>query len=212
MGRVLSRLIMALRRAARRLVMSCRRAARRLDPLSWLVRTRRADLIVSGAYLLAVTAGLAAAGALDPTDIASGLPSVAFMLLVLIRAYKASVARRNEEKDEIADARALTEQCKDSLGVIARSLQESPEDYRTYLALSRLSSEVRLLVTRYRRYLSPDAVSAVLEAEKLILGAEVSRTGEIGARLRAIGHKLDIIGGGIGDVDDPGLRAVRDRI
>lgn len=202
----------AVRRAARRLAASGRRAARRLEPKAWLLHGRHADLIATSAFIVMGTAGLATLTALDAASIMVGMPPMAYILFVLVRKYRAGAAQRAEEADEIDDARSLVIQCRASLDLIVASLSEFPEDYRTYLAMGWLSSEVRLLVTRYRRYLSREAVWAVLEAEGLILRASLSRSRGLDAHMGAIGRKLEIIGGGIADVDSPRLRARRGRI
>lgn len=200
-----------LARARRRLAAAGRRMGSP-DPRVWLIHGRHADIVVAAVFFAAGAAFLAFLAASDATTIVVGLPPIAFILFVLVRAYRASVARRDEEADEIDDARSVASQCVASLDLIGESLSELPEDYRTHLALSWLSSQVRLLVTRYRRYLSQDAVWAVLEAENLILKAILSRSGELGVHVDAIGGQLEIMVGGIIDIDAPRLRAARGRI
>lgn len=201
-----------MRAGAAGLRAAARRAPGRLDPRPWLIRHRHADLLVAAAYIAVGALILLAVGELDATAILVGLPAVAFVLLVLIRAYKANVAQREEEIGEIAGARSMARQCAGSLGLISSSLSGSPGNYRAHLALNQLSSAIRLLVTRYHRYLDKSAVWAAMEAESLILGLELSRDGELAERLRAIGGQIDIIGDGIVDIDDPRLRAARGRI
>jgi len=198
----LGRLRSTLAKVGSLLAVGARRVGRQ-NLKAWLIHGRHADIVIAAIFFAVVAASLAFLAASDATTIMVGVPPLAFILFELVREYRAAVARKREESDDIADARSLAEQCKRSLGLIAKSLLKFPEDYRTYMALNLLSSEVRLLVTRYRRHLSQGAVSAVLEAEKLILEAELSRSREIGMRMRAIDRQLDIIGGGI-DIDARG--------
>jgi len=184
----------------------------RLDPRAWLVRNRRADLYVPAAYFAAGAAVLLAFGEPDVADFVVGLPAIAFILLVLVRAYRASVAQRGRDLDDIADARFMVLQCRGFLRQIARSLPATLDDYRVRLAMGPLSSAVRMFGSRYRRYLNKKAVWAAMEADSLIMRAELSRGADLGGRLRAIGHQIEIIDGGIVGVDERGLRDVRDRI
>jgi len=167
---------------------------------------------VPAAYVAAGTAVLLAFGEPDVADFVVGLPAIAFILLVLVRAYRASVAQRDADLDEIADARFMVLQCRGFLQQIAKSLPAAPGDYRTLLAMGQLSSAVRLFGSRYRRCLNKKAVWAAMEADSLIMRAELSRDADLGGRLRAIGRQIEIIGGGIVGADEQNLRDVRDRI
>jgi len=194
------------------LLAAARRVPRCLDPRPWIVRTRHADLLLTAAYIAAGALVLLAFGELDAPNLVVGLPPAAFILLVLIRAYRANAAQREEEAGEIAAARSMARQCRRLVGLIEESLSGSPEDYRAGLALNQLSSTVMLLVARYRRYLDKSAVWAAMEAERLIMGAGLSRDGDLKDRMRPIGHQIGIMSAGIVDIDDPLLRAGRGRI
>lgn len=210
--RVLGPVGAAFRKTRRRLVAAGHMVARRLDPKAWILHGWHADLFSTFAFIVAGTAGLATLTPLDAASITVSMPPMAYILFVLVRKYRAGAAQRDEEADEIDDAYSLVHQCSASLELIVASLSEFPEDYRTYLALGWLSSEVRLLVTRYRRYLTPEAVWAVLEAEGLILKASLSRSRGLDTHMGAIGRRLETIGGGIIDIDAPRLRARRGRV
>lgn len=182
------------------------RAATRLDPRELVIRHRHVDVFLFVVLVLgAVALGLSAMPALS---IVVGLPPLAFILLVIIRAYRANVARRREVKGEIDDARHLVRQGANHLRLLAKR----PDDRRARLILSRLSSGIRLLITHYRKCLDEDAVGAAMTAERLVLDAEIAEAGEIGGHVVAISRQLDIAGNGILDADDPRVSGELGRI
>jgi len=211
MGRAAGRMAGAAR-ASRRRMANAGRLASRLDPREWLVRHRRADLYALAAFFALGAAGLSAPDAPAVPAAVLSLPPFAFMLLVLIRAYRASVAQRLEDASEIAHARSLVRQCLGSLDVVARLLPGLAGDARVGLALDGISSRIGLLVPRYGRYLDEDAVWAAMEAENLALRTGLSGSGGIEDRLRAIGRLVRLVDRGIVGVDDRSLRYRRDRI
>lgn len=140
------------------------------------------------------------------------LPPFAFMLLVLIRAYRASVAQRLEDASEIAYARSLVRQCLGSLEIAARLLSGLSGDSRVGLALDNISSKIGLFVPRYGRYLDDDAVWAAMEAENLVFRTGISGREGIEDSLRAIGSLVRLVDRGIVGVDHRRLKYRRDRI
>lgn len=175
-----------------------RRATARIDPVKWVVAHRHAD-IYAPASLFAIGAAAFAFSAVPVFSIVIGLPPLAFILLVMIRAHRANMARRKVVMAEISGARHLARRCAEYLGLLAEHL---PDDRRARLILGRLSSGIVLLVTRYRGYLNDKAVEAALEAERLALDAELAEVGEIAHRVPAIGRQLGIVRNGIIDVSD----------
>jgi len=180
------------------LLARARRALARLDPVKWVTAHRHAD-IYAPTSLFAIGATAFAFSAVPVLNIVIGLPPLAFILLVMIRAHRANMARRKAVMGEIAGTRYLACRCAEHLRLLATHL---PDDRRARLILSRLSSGIVLLVTRYREYLDEGAVKAAITAERLTLDAELAEGNEIAHRVSAIGHQLDIVGNGILDVDD----------
>lgn len=183
------------------------RVLARLDPREWVITHRHADIYVPMAFFAAGTVAFAFS-AVPTLNIVIGLPPLAFILLVMIRAHRANTARRKEAMGEINDAHYLVRQYEYCL----KLLKHFPDGWRTRLILNRLSSGIRLLVTRYRRYLNEDAVGAAIKAERLVLDAEIAEDDEIGDRVPAIAHQLGIVKSGIRDVNDPDVSGELGRI
>ena len=173
-----------------------------LDPGAWLIRHRRADLYVPAAFFALGTIGLLALNAASAPNIGIGLPPLAFMLFVAIRAYRANAARRREVAAELDGARYMARQCMIYLDLLETSVSGPPGDNQARLAMARLSSGIGLFITRYRRYLDERAVDAAMEVERLVLNAEFDPDNGI-ANVHAISIQLGILGGGILDIDDP---------
>ncbi|MDD9814175.1 MAG: hypothetical protein OXU37_07945 [Thaumarchaeota archaeon] len=173
-----------------------------LDPGAWLIRHRHADLHVPAAFFALGTIGLLALNAASAPNIGIGLPPLAFMLFVAIRAYRANAARRREVAAELDGARYMARQCMVYLDLLETSVSDSTGNNQARLAMARLSSGIGLLITRYRRYLDERAVDAAMDAERLVLAAEINQDGGI-EDVRAVSHHLGILGGGILDIDDP---------
>lgn len=211
-GRAMCRMAGAARDMGRRAAGTALGLAARLDPREWAVRHRHADLYALVAFLALGTAGLAAPGAPGVPAAVLSLPPFAFMLLVLIRAYRASVAQRLEDASEIARAHSLARQCLGSLETVARLLPGLSGDGRVGLALGSISSKVGLLVTRYGRYLDEDAVWAAMEAESIVLMTALSGREGIEGRLLAVARLVRIVDRGIVGVDHRRLKYPRDRI
>jgi len=196
------------RRVPARCVARAKRAPARLDPGEWVIRHRRADVYVPVAFFAAGTAALAFSAA-PALSIAIGLPPLAFILLVMIRAHRANAARRHEVMGEIDGAHYLVHQCVGYLELLAR---HHPDDRRARLVLNWIASGTRLLVTRYRRYLDEKAVGAAMMAERLVRDAEIAEAGKADHYASAIKLQLDAVDNGILGVSDPRVSGELGRI
>jgi len=91
----------------------------------------------------------------------------------------------------------------------------STRDLRARVAFDLFLSNVRLLRSKYGRYLDKNAVLASQEAERMIIDAslpEEEGAGNTGRLVALLEEQVGAIRGGVLDVDDPRLRAMREAL
>lgn len=167
---------------------------------TWAALRRRADVCVPAAFFAAGAGALMSTYETPTPSTVIGLPPLAFILLVMIRARRANWARRHEAAGEIDGARYTVHQCVAYLGLLA-SL--SHDGRRVRPALDRLSLGIRLVITRHRKYLDEKAVEAAIGAERIVLDAELGMDAGPGDYVPALSRQLGIMSGGILGIDDP---------
>lgn len=175
------------------------------------LRPGPAEALEWACYFGTVSVALWVTRVLDVPTILIGLPPLFFMAYVIYKSGRARRAREAEEAAEISDASRRAQRCEVTLGLLER-LADPPISPRARLALERLAAGIGTLLLRYQRYLDDGAIRSALEAEDMILRAELGEDHEIKARLAAMGAHIRGIRAGILDVSHPRLRAARERV
>jgi len=174
----------------------------------------RANAAKSGA-ITGVMAAAMLAGNRGPLDIAVGIPPFMFMVYVILSSRSSKRARKAEERAELDAAMYLTAQCERLLSRI-NDIWGSPDGLAAQVAFGHMLSAIRLLRSQYGRYLDERSVLAAQEAERIIIDASLPGKGgageDAGARISLLGRQIRAIRGGMLDIDDPRLRAVREAL
>lgn len=138
----------------------------------------------------------------------AGVMATLFIVFGLLAARNTEHTRRAEDEEALKDVRELAAQCVEIVGMIARMVASS-ETGDMPKALAHLSAKTTLLVTRYRRYLDPDTASMVMETEKIVVRAHVCGVINMHRFLRTLTRRVNMIRGGIREIDDPFLHRSR---
>ncbi|MDD9813244.1 MAG: hypothetical protein OXU37_03090 [Thaumarchaeota archaeon] len=148
------------------------------------------------------------ASAWDAMARLAGVMAAAFIVYGLLAAWNSERVRRIEDEEAINDARELAEQCVELVEMIARIVAGSRTGDIPG-ALEHLSSKASLLVTRYRKYLDPDAAIMAIEAERMAVRAHVYGAPNMRRFLASMTPRVHKIARGIRDIDDEFLHRSR---
>lgn len=165
-------------------------------------------LVAFGATVAMVTI-MRVIGNATHLDVFIAAPPFMFMAYTALSLVGKKKARRAEDQRDMQSISDLVSQCVKALALIDEAVARATVDYRTYMALNRLAITIRLFISRYGKYLERKGVWAALEAESLVMMAELSEGKSMGEHIEPIrdyivGIKESVIG-----IDDPRLEAVR---
>jgi len=166
-------------------------------------------MAAASAGTVAATACLRAVGVEAPVELVFGTFAVVLAGNVIWVAVKSENSRREEDDKAVNDARFVGGQCRHIFGLMCEMRDDQGGDM--YRALDQLAARVRLFVTQYRPYLKPAMVESLRHVERAILDAQIAR-GPTSRMLLSIENSLRDLDGGIRDVDDASLAALRRRV
>lgn len=166
----------------------------------------------SGSIAAIMAAAMLSSGDHRPLDIIIGIPPFMFMVYVILSSRSSRRARKAEEKGEIDAAMYLAVQCERLLSRIYR-VEGALGTHDTQAVFGHMLSAIRLLRSQYGRYLDKRATWAAQQIESIIIDAGMPGEEERDdSRAELLGRQIAAIRGGMLDIDDPRLRAVREAL
>lgn len=177
---------------------ACRRALRLLA------------MVAAGAVAaVAAVACLRAAGIDAPVELVLGAFAAILAGNVIWVAVKSENSRREEDDNAINDVHFTANQCRHIFDLMGKMKDGQCDDM--YRALDQMAIRVRLFVTQYRPYIKPAMVESLRNMERSILDVQITR-GPTSRLMPSIGKAMRELNGGIRDVDDPVLAALRRKV
>lgn len=142
-------------------------------------------------------------------DLMIAMPTFAFMAYISLALVNAQRAKRGEDERGIQSTEDHVLQCERSLDLIEEAIARATVDYRTYMALNRLAITIRLFVSKYGRYLEERGVWAALEAESLVMEAELVDAKSLKSYIGPIRDCVCEVGKRVLAADDPRFDAIQ---
>lgn len=167
------------------------------------------NMLSAFGFTVAMATIMLVLGKATALDIMVAAPPFMFMTYIVLAMIDAQKARRDEDQKDIISVVDLTAQCEKALAAIGDVVEMAAVDFRTYLALNHLAITIRLFVSRYERYLERRGVWAALEAESLLMKAEISGERRLKSHIEPIRDYILEIRANVIDVDDPRLGKIR---
>jgi len=141
-------------------------------------------------------------------DIVIAAPPFAFVVCVSLAQMDAQGAKKAEDRKEIETLGGVLGQCERALALLAKAAGAAPASPQARAGMGHLAGTIRLLATRYGRYIENNGVWAALEAESLVMTAEILGR-DVGDRVGPLRDYVGVVGENVLDEDDPRLAAVR---
>ncbi len=163
-------------------------------------------ICLSGVIILALLLSTQGAALLS---FVIGVPPLVFMIYVVLSSKKANKAKKVEEANEINAIKKHLEQCEKTLQIMDITLKNTPADYRMYMALNHLADVIILFTSQYRRYIDENAANAALDAEMIIITAEITRDRSLQSYIAPIGDYVRVIKDGVLTVNSSSLSVRR---
>ncbi|MDD9808714.1 MAG: hypothetical protein OXU25_02620 [Thaumarchaeota archaeon] len=158
---------------------------------------------------VAIVACLRVAGIDAPVELTLGAFAAILAGNVIWVAVKSENSRREEDDKTVNDVHFAASQCRHIFDLMAKIKDGQGEDM--YRALDQMAIRVRLFVTQYRPYLKPAMVESLRNVERSILDVQIAR-GPTSRLMSSVGKAIGELDGGIRNVDDPVLAALRRKV
>lgn len=169
-----------------------------------------ANMLAAYGFTVAMVTVMVVVGGATPLDVMIGAPPFMFIVYTVLTLMSTRKAKREEDQKDIASIFDLVSQCKRELVLIGEAVTRGSVDFRTYMALNHLATTVRLLISRYERYIKQKGVWAALEAESLLMMAALSEERELKSCIWSLRGYMDDIEGNVIDADYPRLVALQE--